>query len=119
MKPINRQIAKEYQRVVAVKVQSVQSVQKMKSTKHNMTGDFFVNRDMSKSKKHSKDCLQQFVRLLTNLVFLTGFISLTGCAGIHLYNPDKDATASLVKKPVIELVLKRLSKRNEKTRLNY
>ncbi|MDO8893780.1 hypothetical protein [Nitrosomonas sp.] len=100
IKPINRQIAKEYQRVVGVKVQSVQ---KMKSTKHNMTGDFFVNRDMSKRKKHSKDCLQQFVRLLTNLVFLTGFFSLTGCAGIHLYNPDKDATASLVKKTSDEI----------------
>lgn len=71
-----------------------------------MTGDFFVNRDISKRKKHFKDCLQQFVRLLTNLVFLTGFSSLTGCAGIHLYNPDNDATASLVKKTSDEINFK-------------
>ena len=92
---MNRQIAKEYQRVVAVKAQSIQ---KIKLTKHNMTGGFFVNRDMSKSKKHSKHCAQRSVRLLIILALLSGFISLTGCAGIHLYNPDKDATASLVKK---------------------
>ncbi|SNX59299.1 hypothetical protein SAMN06296273_0738 [Nitrosomonas ureae] len=73
-----------------------------------------MNRDISKRKKHFKDCLQQLVRLLTNLVFLIGFISLTGCAGIHFYNPDNDATASLVKKTSDEINFKAILEEERK-----
>lgn len=79
-----------------------------------MTGDYFVNRDMLKIKKHSKHCLQQTIRLLINLSLLSGFISLTGCAGIHLYNPDKDATASLVKKTSDEINFKAIIEEERK-----
>ncbi|WP_110382101.1 hypothetical protein [Nitrosomonas ureae] len=61
---------------------------------------------MLKIKKHSKHCLQRSVRLLISLVLLTGIIGLTGCAGIHFYNPDNDATASLVKKSSDEINFK-------------
>lgn len=71
-----------------------------------MTGDYFVNGDLLKIKKYSKHCLQRSACLLINLALLSGFVSLTGCAGIHLYNPDKDATASLVKKTSDEINFK-------------
>ena len=73
-----------------------------------------MNRDMSKRKKHSKHCAQRSVRLLIILALLSGFISLTGCAGIHLYNPDKDATASLVKKTSDEINFKAIIEEERK-----
>lgn len=62
-----------------------------------------MNRNKLEIKKYSKYGLQRSIRTLINLALLSGFISLTGCAGIHLYNPDNDTTASLVKKTSDEI----------------
>ncbi len=62
-----------------------------------------MNRNKLEIKKYSKHGLQRSIRVLINLALLSGFISLTGCAGIHLYNPDNDTTASLVKKTSDEI----------------
>lgn len=43
---------------------------------------------------------------MTNLGLLFGIISFTGCAGIHFYNSDNDAAASLAKKTSDEVDLK-------------
>lgn len=50
--------------------------------------------------------LRRSVRLLMSLVLLLGMASLSGCAGLHFYNPGNDATASLVKKTSDEISFK-------------